>query len=92
MKCYRAGIDVGSTTVKMAVLDEKDSLVFERYCRHHAHTQETLADILKEVRKALGSCCLQCAITGSGGIRMSRSNLEAKTRKSSILPTGWKNA
>ncbi|MBR6965983.1 MAG: 2-hydroxyacyl-CoA dehydratase [Clostridia bacterium] len=72
MKCYRAGIDVGSTTVKMAVLDEKDRLVFERYCRHHAHTQETLADILKEVRKALGSCCLQCAITGSGGMGLGK--------------------
>ena len=54
MNGYRAGIDVGSTTVKAVLLDENDNPVFERYCRHHAHTQETLAEILKEAREKLG--------------------------------------
>ena len=72
MNCYRAGIDVGSTTVKAVLLDENSNPVFERYCRHHAHTQETLAEILKEAREKLGSCRLQCAITGSGGMGLGK--------------------
>ena len=72
MKCYRAGIDVGSTTVKAVLLDEEGSPVFERYCRHHAHTQKTLTDILKEARAKLGPCRLQCAITGSGGMGLGK--------------------
>ena len=72
MNCYRAGIDVGSTTVKAVLLDENRNPIFERYCRHHAKTQETLAEILKEARKTLGSCRLQCAITGSGGMGLGK--------------------
>ena len=72
MNCYRAGIDVGSTTVKAVLLDENSNPVFERYCRHHAHTQETLAEILKEAREKLGSCRLQSAITGSGGMGLGK--------------------
>ena len=68
MNDFRAGIDIGSTTVKVVLLDEEDRLVFARYCRHHAHTQETLAGILKEALETLGSCRLRCAITGSGGM------------------------
>ena len=30
------GIDVGSTTVKVAVLDEDDQIVYSVYRRHHA--------------------------------------------------------
>ncbi len=72
MKCYRAGFDVGSTTVKAVLLDENGVPVFERYCRHHAHTQETLAEMLKAARETLGSCRLQCAITGSGGMGLGK--------------------
>ena len=72
MKTYRAGIDVGSTTVKAVLLDENGGVAFSAYRRHHAHTQETLIDILKEARQALGPCCIQCAITGSGGMGLGK--------------------
>ena len=39
MQSYRAGIDVGSTTVKLVLLDEQDHVVFGEYRRHMAHTQ-----------------------------------------------------
>ena len=38
MKTYRAGIDVGSTTVKLVLLDESDGIVYGEYRRHQAHT------------------------------------------------------
>ena len=72
MRTYRTGIDVGSTTVKAVLLDETGSVAFSQYRRHHAHTQETLIDILKEARQALGPCRVQCAITGSGGMGLGK--------------------
>ena len=41
------GIDIGSTTVKIAILDENDTLLFADYQRHFANIQETLAELLK---------------------------------------------
>ena len=72
MNTYRAGIDIGSTTVKLVVLDEQDYMLYGDYRRHHAHTQQTLADLLREARAALGECALRCAITGSGSINLGR--------------------
>ena len=72
MNTYRAGIDIGSTTVKLVVLDEQDYILYGDYRRHHAHTQQTLADLLREARAALGECALRCAITGSGSINLGR--------------------
>ena len=36
------GIDIGSTTVKIAILDENENLIFADYKRHFANIQETL--------------------------------------------------
>lgn len=41
---FTLGIDIGSTTVKIAVLDEKNELLFSDYERHFANIQETLSD------------------------------------------------
>ena len=72
MKTYRAGIDIGSTTVKLVVLDDDNQILFGDYRRHHAHTQETLNSLLKSVRKELGDCALQVKITGSGSINLGK--------------------
>ena len=71
MAVYRAGIDVGSTTVKLVVLDGKDRIVYGEYRRHQAHTQETLAALLREAGAALGEGSrLDLRITGSGAINL----------------------
>ena len=72
MKKYRAGIDIGSTTVKLVVLDENEQILFGEYRRHHAHTQQTLAKLLKEAQLKLGECALQMKITGSGSINLGK--------------------
>ncbi len=69
---YRAGIDIGSTTVKLVLLDELDRIVFGKYRRHQAHTQETLAELLAEAREAVGECALRVKITGSGSINLGK--------------------
>ena len=69
---YRAGIDIGSTTVKLVILDDKDGIVFSDYRRHRAHTQETLAELLSDARKITGECELLAGITGSGSINLGK--------------------
>ena len=62
---YSLGIDIGSTTVKIAILDQDNNLVFSDYERHYANIQETLALLLDKARKQLGSIELSPMITGS---------------------------
>ena len=72
----RAGVDVGSTTVKLAVLDADDILVFSTYERHRADIQGTLVAVMDAAFEALGrrgpAVSLRAAITGSGGLAVSR--------------------
>ena len=65
MKKHTLGIDIGSTTVKIAILDENDTLVFSDYERHFANIQETLADLLQKAEDQLGELTLCPVITGS---------------------------
>ena len=69
---YKAGIDIGSTTVKLVVLDAEDKIVYGQYRRHMAKTQETLAELLREAREILGKCSLKIKITGSGSINLGK--------------------
>ena len=48
LNTYTLGIDIGSTTVKIAILDENEKLLFADYERHFANIQETLADLLEK--------------------------------------------
>ncbi len=70
-KYYRLGIDIGSTTVKIAILDENKKMVFSDYQRHYANIQETLAVLLKKANDQLGNIELSPMITGSGGLALS---------------------
>lgn len=70
-KCYRLGIDIGSTTVKIVILDENKKMIFSDYQRHYANIQETLASLLKEAYDKLGNIELTPMITGSGGLALS---------------------
>ena len=69
-KQYRLGIDIGSTTVKIAILDEKNEVLFSDYQRHFANIQETLARLLIAAKEKLGELDLIPMITGSGGLTL----------------------
>ena len=72
MRVYRAGIDIGSTTVKLVLLDQHDHILFGAYRRHQAQTQQTLAALLHEAKEQLGDYALKAAITGSGSINLGK--------------------
>ena len=68
----KLGIDIGSTTVKIAILDENDKLLFSDYERHYANIQETLAMLIEKAMAELGDCELSPVITGSGGLTLAK--------------------
>ena len=70
--CFPAGIDIGSTTVKLVILGKDGEILFGQYRRHRAHTQQTLAELLREARTQLGPCRLQVKITGSGSLNLGK--------------------
>ena len=51
---HTLGIDIGSTTVKIAILDEENEVLFSDYERHYANIQETLSDLLGRALYKLG--------------------------------------
>ena len=68
----RVGIDIGSTTVKIAVLDDNNNILFSAYERHYANIQETLRAIMERAYNELGDCDIAPMITGSGGLSISK--------------------
>ena len=71
-KLHTLGIDIGSTTVKVAILNEKNELLFSDYERHYANIQETLSALLKKAYDSLGELSLSPMITGSGGLTLAK--------------------
>lgn len=71
-KLYKLGIDIGSTTVKIAILDENNDLVFSDYERHFANIQETLTALLDKAYRKEGDMLLAPMITGSGGLTLAK--------------------
>lgn len=71
-KTNTLGIDIGSTTVKVAVLNPNNEIMFSQYERHYANIQETLAMIIKNAKEKLGDIELSPMITGSGGLTISK--------------------
>ncbi|MBO5237416.1 MAG: 2-hydroxyacyl-CoA dehydratase [Lachnospiraceae bacterium] len=65
---YTIGIDIGSTTVKVAVLDNEHHILFSDYQRHFADIKGTLARLVEDAKRKLGDLEVQPTITGSGGL------------------------
>ena len=69
---HTLGIDIGSTTVKIAILDQDKNILFSDYERHFANIQETLASLLEKAHAQLGDVEVWPMITGSGGLTLAK--------------------
>ena len=69
-KDYTLGIDIGSTTVKVALMDSDRNLVYGEYRRHHAEIRQTLYALLEEAHEQVGNVTVHPVITGSGGLSL----------------------
>ena len=68
---HALGIDIGSTTVKVTVIDESHTILFSDYKRHFANIKGTLQTLLSEARAKLGNLTIHPTVTGSGGMSIS---------------------
>ena len=66
------GLDVGSTTVKIVLLDEQDKLVYSRYTRHYAEIRGTIAGLVGEAFDYAGDWPVTVMVTGSAGLAVSQ--------------------
>ena len=67
------GIDVGSTTVKVVVLDDNKNILFSEYRRHFSDIKSTVSGLFEEVYETIGNRSFTVVITGSGGLLLSNS-------------------
>lgn len=66
------GIDVGSTTVKIAVLSPYQKLLFGRYVRHMSDIRKATMDLLEEMHSQFQGYRITASISGSGGMGLAR--------------------
>jgi len=72
MQKYKLGLDVGSTTVKLVIIDDQDQIIFSEYMRHFSDMRGVLTDLFKLAKEKCGELSVVTAVTGSGGLTVSR--------------------
>lgn len=72
MKVVNIGLDVGSTTVKAVVMDNKKNILFSEYRRHFSNTKKTIEDLLNEIIDKFDDAKYTISMTGSGAIALAK--------------------
>ena len=67
---YRLGIDIGSKTIKLAILDEHGKMIISEYKQHRSKIKENLQDLLHSFVWRYGDKEVQVTVTGSAGMRV----------------------
>lgn len=68
MAIYSLGIDVGSTTVKTVIIDEKKNIIYSEYQRHFSKVRETVKTQLEAVQEKYPNDTFKICMTGSAGL------------------------
>ncbi len=68
----RVGIDIGSTTVKVVVLDEDNKLLFRSYERHYSKARERACETLHSIEDMLKGKDVRLVVTGSAGLGVAK--------------------
>ncbi|MEG0509423.1 MAG: acyl-CoA dehydratase activase-related protein, partial [Eubacterium sp.] len=71
-KIYKMGLDVGSTTIKVVVMNENDEIIYKKYRRHFSNIKLVIAELLDDTYKEMGDICARICVTGSGGLMISK--------------------
>ena len=69
-KVLNIGVDIGSTTVKLVLMDNKKNVLFSAYERHYSDTKKTLIELLNKVLSEYSKCKFTLVFTGSGAISL----------------------
>lgn len=66
------GIDIGSTTVKLVLLNKDKDIVYSRYSRHYSDIKNSVKNIINKLYEEVGNVKVSSIITGSGGLSLSK--------------------
>lgn len=69
---YKVGIDVGSTTLKVVILDDENTILYKSYERHKSCVREMLVKKINELKSILNEKTFKISITGSAGLGISQ--------------------
>ncbi len=67
-KLLHVGLDVGSTTVKIIVMNSNEETIYEDYRRHFSDTKNTVCQVLSELAEKYPNNTFTLALTGSGAM------------------------
>lgn len=68
----KLGIDIGSTTVKLVLLDEQANILYSRYERHMSNVFDKVAELLGDLSASYPGSSVEACITGSGGLALAK--------------------
>ena len=66
-KMFKIGLDIGSTTAKIVVIDENDKIIFSRYRRHNTQMMDVVLSYLNELESIIGNEKVSLNVSGSAG-------------------------
>lgn len=69
----RVGFDIGSTTIKCVVLDEKDNILFKTYERHYSLIKSSILKIINELKSIIKNDKIHITMSGSAGLGLAES-------------------
>ncbi len=72
MESYKIGLDIGSTTVKIAILGENNNLVYSKYERHFSDIRTTIINLINSAFEVMKEVECTVVVTGSGGLSVSK--------------------
>jgi len=67
---FHIGIDIGSTTVKVVVLDAQEQIVYKEYQRHHSKSREKALEMLRTAAETIQDGLATVALSGSAALRV----------------------
>ena len=67
----KVGIDIGSTTIKLVVMDE-ERLIFKNYARHFSEIGAALTNSLTSLKNIIGEKTFKIALAGSAGMGIAK--------------------
>lgn len=67
-KILHVGLDIGSTTVKLVVLDRDENIIYDRYQRHYSDIRKTIFQMVDQTYEVFPNDDITVMVTGSGGM------------------------
>ena len=64
----KLGIDIGSTTIKCALLNDKKELIYSTYQRHSCQITEKMVELLQDLEQRFNLTEIEMAVSGSAGM------------------------